>query len=106
METVKTFDELMQDKNFISKLNEAKTPEEAQKMCAEQGFDLNSELADLPEGELSAGDLDTVAGGAVTLWGAVCGAFKGGMQAGVVIRNLWDRKHGRPLSYPNWRFEW
>lgn len=105
METAKTFDELMQDKNFISKLNQAKTPEEAQKMCAEQGFDLNSELADLPEGELSAGDLDTVAGGGGIL-AAVWGAYKGGMQVGVVIRNLWDRKHGRPLSYPNWKFEW
>lgn len=105
MEAKKTFDELMQDKDFISKLNEAKTPEEAQKMCAEQGFDLNSELADLPEGELSAGDLDTVAGGGGILAAAWKG-FQGGMQAGVVIRNLWDRKHGRPLSYPNWRFEW
>ena len=31
METAKTFDELMQDKDFIVKLNEAKSVEEAEK---------------------------------------------------------------------------
>ena len=105
METKKTFDELMQDKDFIVKLNEAKSIEEAEKMCAEYGVDLNGELSDLPEGELSDNQLDAVAGGAVT-WKTAKNAFKFGMQAGVVIRNLWDRKHGRPLSYPNWKFEW
>ena len=88
METAKTFDELMQDKNFIAKLNEAKSVEEAEKMCAECGVDLNSELSDLPEGELSDNQLDAVAGGAVT-WIMAKQAVKAGMQAGVVIRNLY-----------------
>ncbi|HCI64953.1 MAG TPA: hypothetical protein DFH97_08200 [Clostridiales bacterium] len=105
METKKTFDELMQDKDFIVKLNEAKSIEEAEKMCAEYGVDLNGELSDLPEGELSDNQLDAVAGGAVT-WKTAKNAFKFGMQAGVVIRKLYDKKNGKPLTYPNWRFEW
>lgn len=105
MEAAKTFDELMQDKDFIVKLNEAKSIEEAEKMCAECGVDLNGELSDLPEGELSDNQLDAVAGGAVT-WKTAKNAFKFGMQAGVVIRNLYDKKNGKPLTYPNWVFEW
>lgn len=105
METAKTFDELMQDKNFIAKLNEAKSVEEAEKMCAESGVDLNSELSDLPEGELSDNQLDAVAGGVVT-WAMAKKAAAFGAQAGVVIRNLYDLKKGRPLTYPHWVFEW
>ena len=83
----------------------AKSVEEAEKMCAECGVDLNSELSDLPEGELSDNQLDAVAGGAVT-WKMAKKAFKAGMQAGVVIRNLYDKRNGKPLTYPNWVFEW
>ena len=104
MEHAKNFDELMQDDSFFSKLNEAKSLEEAEEMCAAQGFDLNSELSGLPEGELSDEQLDSVAGGGLS-WAAVKTAWGVGMQAGVIIRNLWDMKKGRPLSYPNWRFE-
>ena len=105
MEKAKNFDELMHDESFLNKLNEAKSPEEAEEMCAAQGFDLNSELSGLPEGELSDEQLDSVAGGGLS-WGAVKTAWDVGTQAGVIIRNLWDMKKGRPLSYPNWRFEW
>ena len=68
MEKAKNFDELMHDESFLNKLNEAKSPEEAEEMCAAQGFDLNSELSGLPEGELSDEQLDSVAGGGIS-WG-------------------------------------
>ena len=64
-----------------------------------------SERSDLLEGELSFNQLDLVAGGALPSWKTVKKAFQYGMQADVVIRNLYDQKNGRLLSYPNWIFE-
>lgn len=99
-----SFEQLIHDESVLEKLNSAATPEEAAAMVAEYGFNLNKELAVMPEGELSEDQLDDVAGG--VSWKAITAAWKIGTQAGVVIRNLWDMKHGKPLSYPNWRFEW
>lgn len=98
-----SFDQLIHDESFIEKLNNAATPDEAAAMCAEYGFDLNKELAADNE-ELNAEQLDGVAGG--ISWSAVRMAWNVGVQAGVVIRNCWDLKNGKPLTYPKWVFEW
>lgn len=100
-----SFEQLVNDECVLEKLNSAATPEEAAAMVAEYGFDLNKELSAIPEGELDEAQLDEVAGGALT-WKAVTTAWSVGAQAGVVIRNLWDMKQGRPLSYPKWKFQW
>lgn len=73
-------------------------------MCAECGFDLNKELDVAADEELNAEQLDGVAGG--ISWSAARKAWNFGAQAGVVIRNCWDLKHGKPLTYPKWVFEW
>ena len=99
-----SFDQLIHDESFIEKLNNAATPDEATAMCAEYGFDVDKELNFSADEELDAAQLDGVAGG--LSWKQARGAWKFGMQAGVVIRNCWDLKHGKPLTYPNWKFEW
>lgn len=99
-----SFDQLIHDESFIGKLNNAVTPDEAAAMCAEYGFDLSKELDVVADEELDAKQLDGVAGG--ISWSAARKAWNFGAQAGVVIRNCWDLKHGKPLTYPNWVFEW
>ena len=98
-----SFDQLIHDESFIEKLNNAATPDEAAAMCAEYGFDLNKELDVAADEELNAEQLDGVAGG--ISWSAARKAWNFGAQAGVVIRNCWDLKHGKPLTYPKWVFE-
>lgn len=105
-----SFEELTNNHDFMRKLDETKSYEEAKELFAAEGVDLDAELesnqsVELPaDVELSEEELEGVAGGIT--WGQIKKAWKIGLQAGVVIRNLWDAAHGKPLSYPKWKFQW
>lgn len=99
-----TFEQLTNEKTFMEKINATESFEEAKALFAAEGVDLEAELKGPGEGELSEDSLENVAGG--ISWKAAVTAWNVGVQAGVIIRNVWDARHGRPLSYPNWKFEW
>ena len=101
-----TIEELTNNHEFMQKIDETKSYEEAKTLFAAEGVDLDSELQGIREAddELTEESLENVAGGIT--WKQITGAWNVGLQAGVVIRNLWDMSHGRPLSYPSWKFQW
>ena len=102
-----SFEELTTDREFMMKLDETKSYEEAKELFAAEGVDLDAEFKEAPvvqDCELTEEALEDVVGG--ISWAQIKMAWNFGKQVGVVIRNLWDKAHGRPLSYPKWRFEW
>ncbi len=105
-----SFEELTNNHEFMKKVDETQSYEEAKALFAAEGIDLDAELKcdktlELPRDlELSDDDLEGVAGG--ISWAQIKKALQYGLQAGVIIRNLWDYAHGKPLSYPKWKFQW
>jgi len=75
--------QLLQDKDFLAKLSETTTPEEAQSVFKANGADLTlsqlkvlrAQIVQKGGGELSQEDLDLVAGGAgdITIFGEMTG---------------------------------
>lgn len=96
-------EELMNNEEFVEKVNKVESMEQAQELFAKEGVDINDEIS-LAEEEMSESELDNVAGGFIT-FGQAVKAWGAGCTIGVYIRNIWDMKHKKPLTYPHWRLE-